>query len=123
MTIIKKITSIVLSLAMMLMIIPISHIHADGNMSMDADDNAVLVDEEKVYSNATIDGDFADDKVIVVMKHSESMKFKNYTVSDFKLNNAKSVKDLSYETGQMVKAKEHNQRIRSNREHHGVAPK
>ncbi len=102
---IKKLLSIMLSLAIMFMIIPIAHTHADGNMSMDADDNAALVDEEKIYCKATIDDDFEDDKVIVVLKHSESMEFKDYSVSDFPQVQATAVNNLTYETGQMVKSK------------------
>lgn len=102
---INRIISMILSMAIILMVMPLSHIYADGNMSMEADDNAVFVDEEKIYSNATIDDDFADDKVIVVMKHNISMEFKSYTVSDFAEINAEGINDLTYAVGLQVKAK------------------
>ena len=39
--------------------------------------------EEKVFSNATMDDDFADDYVIVIVTNSASLKFKEYTALDF----------------------------------------
>ena len=65
-----------------------------------------LVDnEEKVYTDYSLDADFSDDKIIIIVKHYYSMSFKEYSVSDFLPVKLESVEDLTYETGLMVKAK------------------
>lgn len=51
--------------------------------------------EEKEYCNATIDEDFSDDSVLVVLKNNASLKFKEYTKSDFDIDNVSSVKNLT----------------------------
>ena len=44
--------------------------------------------EEKIICKATLDDDFADDKVIVVLNHKTSLELKDYTPEDFKQVNA-----------------------------------
>ena len=61
--------------------------------------------EEKVYSQATLEDKFADNKIIIVVKHYYSLKFKEYKPSDFLPVKVADVEDLTYGTGQMVKAK------------------
>ena len=62
-------------------------------------------DEEKVYSQATLEDKFADNTIIIVVKHYYSLKFKEYKPSDFLPVKVADVEDITYGTGQMVKAK------------------
>lgn len=58
--------------------------------------------EEKVYCNATVDDEFCDDSVLVVLKNDASLKFNKYAKSDFDIGNFRTVKDLtSYTTNNM----------------------
>lgn len=50
--------------------------------------------EEKVFSTATLEDDFADDQVIVIMKNATSLKFNEYTASDFPEISCSKVVDL-----------------------------
>lgn len=52
-------------------------------VGIDADSEITGPIEEKVFSNATMDDDFADDYVIVIVTNSASLKFKEYTALDF----------------------------------------
>lgn len=51
--------------------------------------------EEKVYANASINDDFAEDTVLVVLKNQISIKCDAYSASDFVEVNASSVEHLS----------------------------
>ena len=65
-----------------------------------------LVDnEEKVYSSATMEDKFQEDKIIIVVKHYYSMQFKEYSETDFLPVKVSEVEDLTYGTGKKVKAK------------------
>ena len=86
----KKIGIIgVLCLAVALAFIPI------GIMQANAIRNTQEVTEEKVLCEATLDDDFADSRVAVVLKNSASLKFKKYKSSDFSDIGCISVEDLS----------------------------
>ena len=50
-------------------------------LSIDMDSNATL--EPKVKSNATLEDDFADDRVMVVLSNTQSLKLRTYSSSDF----------------------------------------
>ncbi|MBR2109155.1 MAG: S8 family serine peptidase [Ruminococcus sp.] len=69
--------------------------------------------EEKIICKATLDDDFADDKVIVVLNHKTSLELKDYTPEDFKQVNAESVENLtSYQINDLKK--ELNSKIKIN---------
>jgi len=52
----------------------------DG-VSESAEDDGYV--EEKKYSDATLEDDFADDSVVVILTKAETFKFKTYTPKDF----------------------------------------
>ncbi len=39
--------------------------------------------EQKIFCNATIEDDFSDDRVLIVLNKNESQSFKAYQASDF----------------------------------------
>lgn len=51
--------------------------------------------EEKVYSEATLDDDFADNRILVVLKNGASLDFKNHDALDFSDIGCKSVRSMS----------------------------
>jgi len=71
-----------------------------------ADSNeAAETTEAKIYCKATIDDDFADNRVLIVLTHKASLEFKTYTLSDFAEIECASIKELTKETSAMVKNK------------------
>ena len=46
-------------------------------------DTSFEVSEEKIICNASIDEDFSDSRVLVVMNRDESCKLNDYTAEDF----------------------------------------
>ena len=50
--------------------------------------------EEKVFCNASLADDFADNQVIVIMKNTASLKFNEYTAADFPEISCSKVVDL-----------------------------
>lgn len=54
-----------------------------------------IYSEEKVYSEATLDDDFADNRILVVLKNGASLDFKNHDVLDFSDIGCKSVRSMS----------------------------
>lgn len=68
-------------------------------------DNTVIdnVAEAKVYSNATIEDDFADDCVLVVLSNSASLEFKTFSSDAFSEIDCTDVEDLSWYSGTQVK--------------------
>ena len=59
--------------------------------------------EEKIISNATIDGDYAEDRILVVFNNESSLQFKTYDSKDFKNVDCKKVVDLSVSESKTVK--------------------
>ena len=59
--------------------------------------------EEKILSKATINDDFADDRVLVVFSNESSLSFKTYIPSDFEEINCKKIVDLSVSESKIVK--------------------
>ena len=55
-------------------------------------------DDQKVYSRATIEHDFSDSRIMVVMNYDVSMELNDCSVEDFPELNLKSVTDLSSST-------------------------
>ena len=51
--------------------------------------------EVKRYCTATIEDDFSEDKIIVVMTKAATKKFKNYSIEDFSELSIKTIEDLS----------------------------
>ncbi len=94
----KKIVSHLLTLAiignLMLLGIPSQSVYAENEMLI----------EEKIYSNATIDDEFADNRVLVVMNNQASLQFNQYGNGDFDEISCKSVSNLSAATEVKVKA-------------------
>lgn len=62
-------------------------------------------EEVKVYDTATIDDDFAENRVMVVLNNTASRDSRNYTPSDFSEIACKSIQDLSTAKGAKVQAK------------------
>ena len=62
--------------------------------------------ETKIYSDATIDGDFADDKVIVVLSHRESMRAAEYSLHDFSEIDIAEIEDLSQPVKKVLQKEE-----------------
>lgn len=77
-----------LCMALALVLIPVSTLDAFAQST-----EAEL--EEKVLCTATIDDEFTDDKVAVVIKNEHSLKFKKYKTSDFASVGCIAVRDLS----------------------------
>ena len=63
------------------------------------------VKEEKVYCNATLDENFEEYSVMVVMTNIASLQFHTYTPEDFPEIACASVEDLSTTSGAWAKAK------------------
>ena len=61
--------------------------------------------ETKVLDTATMDDDFTDDCVMVILTNAESLKFRNYTAADFPEVACKSIEDLSSASAARVQAK------------------
>ena len=57
--------------------------------------DTVISAEEKITSTATLDMDFNENRIIVVLNKEASSNFKNYTVNDFPEINGKSVDELT----------------------------
>ncbi len=53
------------------------------------------ISEEKVYCNATIDDNFTDNEVLVVLTNEESLEFNEYTINDFSEINCVAIEDLT----------------------------
>lgn len=68
--------------------------------------------EEKVSCTATIEDDFSEERVLILMKNSESLKFKKYDADSFSEIGCVTVKDLSVATAKNIKEhKEHDCKI------------
>lgn len=61
--------------------------------------------ENKVFDTATSEDDFVDNHVVVILNNAASLKFKDYTPSDFPEIACKSVQDLSTGAAEKVQAK------------------
>ena len=78
--------------------------------AIEADEDAARVmytsgGEEKVYCNATIEDDFAENRVMVVLSHEASLKFDTYGAADFSEINCAAVRDMSQASGAKIQAK------------------
>ena len=59
---------------------------------------------EKIYSNATLEDDFAEDRVLVVLSNTASLAFKDYNATDFSEIQCKTAKNLSQAACNIAKA-------------------
>lgn len=64
---------------------------------------SVLDDENLIITDISIDDDFSDDVVIIVLKHSVSLEFITYTIDDFNEIDCIKVEDLTEYTTKIVK--------------------
>ena len=63
----------------------------------------VEAEEEKIYCDATLDDDFEDDSVIVMLKNDVSLELDDYDKYDFSEVNAEKVEDLTSYTVESIK--------------------
>lgn len=68
-----------------------------------ANDDTINVEEQQIFSTATINDNFADDRVIVVFKNKNSLEFVDYTVNCFPEINCNDVRVLTHESLNEVK--------------------
>lgn len=60
--------------------------------------------EEKIYSTATLEDDFADNRVLVVLTNEASVSLQNYGLSDFSEINCNRVSNLTQSATDLVQA-------------------
>ena len=70
-----------------------------------ASDAPVPLSEEKVYCNATLEDDFADDRVVVVLSNKASTSLRTFTKADFSGIGCTKVQLLNPYTTERVNAK------------------
>jgi len=68
------------------------------------DNKVTTVVEEKIFSNATLDDNFADDKVIIGFNKEASLNIVEYTPSDFPEINCIKVVDATSGTLELINA-------------------
>ena len=61
--------------------------------------------EEKYYCSATLEDNFSSDKIIVVLKNSESLKFKTYSTLDFNSVRCIKIENLTDTSSKQIKSK------------------
>ena len=78
-----------------------------GNVHLVSTVNALDTEktEDKIFDTATLNDDFVDNHIIVILNNVESLKFKDYTSSDFPEIACKSVRNLSTAAAARVQAK------------------
>ena len=59
------------------------------------EDKSISFVEERIFSKATMDHDFADDKVLVIMNRQETMRFREYSTRDFTGIGVSEVRELT----------------------------
>lgn len=81
--------------------------------SVKADNIDITIDQEKIHCNASIDDDFADNKVIVILNQQESAKLNDYNSKQLLDINGIKIRDLTSETRTMLKNRQ-NYSVESN---------
>lgn len=66
-------------------------------------DSSLEISDEKTYSNDTLDDNFADDAVLIVLNKDSSLSFQEFSVSDFPEVNILKVENLTQYTETKVK--------------------
>ena len=69
-----------------------------------ASDAPVPLSEEKVYCNATLEDDFADDRVVVLLNNKACTSLRSYTTADFPGIGCTKVQSLTQYTTAQVNA-------------------
>lgn len=72
--------------------------------TLSADVSTPIVDK-KIISTATIEDDFAENAILIVLNKEETQKFKSYTKDDFAGLKIANVANLTASTAEVVKAK------------------
>lgn len=75
-----KITAFFLSLVFVFSLFP--NVFSIAASASNADVTTPIIDK-KVISTATIEDDFADNAILIVLNKEETQKFKSYTKDDF----------------------------------------
>ncbi len=74
-------------------------------MDISTSDDAVISKGEKVYSGVTLEDDFEDDSVMVILTNEASLSGKVYAASDFSEIACSSVNDLTSTSSALIQAK------------------
>ena len=98
----KKIFTTVLAIVLVIGIVFAEHSILSQTTTASAEENMNYF-EEKSYCSATLEDDFADNRVLVTLKSEVSKEFNSYSKEDFFGISCVSVADLSQESAQMVK--------------------
>lgn len=97
-----KFTSFLLSLILIFSLLP--NAFAFTTSATDFETETTIADK-KILSDATIDDDFADNALLIVLNKDATRKFKTYTKADFAGINVAKVDNLTASTAEIVKAK------------------
>lgn len=98
----KKTISLLVVFALLCSItLPVYAVVADQVLT---GDESAAATEQKVYSTATLEDDFADDRVLVVLSNDASTSLHTYTSADFAGSGCAKVENLSYYTTNLVNA-------------------
>ena len=97
-----KITAFFLSLVFAFSLFPNVFSYTANASNVDVGTSIV---DEKVFSTATIEDDFADNAILIVLNKEETQKFKCYTKDDFAGLKIAKVENLTASTAEIVKAR------------------
>ena len=86
-----------LCMALALVLIPVSTLDAFAHST------ETELEEQKILCTATIEDEFAEDKVLVVLNHKASMELKTYTPSDFPEIDCEEVEDLTDHSSEVLR--------------------
>ena len=99
----KKLFALILAFILLSSLaLPGSAAVPDGLLASDA---SLPLSEEKAYCNATLEDDFADDRVVVVLSNKASTSLRTYTTADFEGIGCTKVQNLTQHTTELVNAK------------------
>jgi len=84
------------------------NISGQGRVKSFADSLPEYATDVKTYSEATIDDDFADGTIMVVLYGGATRSFKNYSAEDFSELNLNSVTELTFSTEELLSAERKN---------------
>lgn len=101
----RKLICILLSVVLVFVLSGSALALALDRISIGTIDTVEGIVEPKVYSTVSLDDNFADNRVMVVLNNAASLKLKTYTAADFPEIQCASVNDLSTATAARVSAK------------------
>ncbi len=99
----SKVIAVMLSIIML--VVSSAFVKANTTTEGNLISKDIVNNEKKIYSNATIKDDFADDSVIVVFKESASDYNRIFTANDFSEVKCKKVDDLTRFTRESIAEK------------------